>query len=55
MSYPGQVFEDPDYYEDEEDFYYDLDDKGEWVKVRCDADGNPLVPETFNPFDTVNS
>lgn len=48
------IYEDPSY-EVDEDFYYDINEEGEWVEVQCDADGNPIVPESFNPFDTVNS
>lgn len=42
MSYHGQVFEDPDYYDD------DLD----WED---DDEGADEAVETFDPFDTVNS
>ncbi len=49
------IYEDPSYGEDEPDFYYDLDEDGEWVEVHVDADGNPIVPESYNPFETVNS
>jgi hypothetical protein len=52
MSHFGQIYEDPDY-------YYDLDDEGNWVEIQCDADGEPLVPEpelvSFDPYETVNS
>ena len=52
MSHYGQVYEDPDY-------YYDLDDEGNWVEIQCDADGEPIVPEaelvSFDPYETVNS
>ena len=48
------IYEDPSY-EVDKDFYYDINEEGEWVEVQCDADGNPIVPESFNPFDTVNS
>ena len=50
------IYEDPSYEQPEDhNFYYDLNEEGEWVEVQCDADGNPIVPESFNPFDTVNS
>mgnify|MGYP006273711151 CR=1 FL=1 len=49
------IYEDPSYEPVEADFYYDLDDEGNWVEVQVDADGNPIVPETYSPFDTVNS
>lgn len=52
MSHFGQTFEDPDY-------YYDMDDEGNWVEIQCDLDGEPIVPEvelmSFDPYETVNS
>lgn len=41
MSYPGQVFEDPDYYDD--DLTWD-DIEGELDEI-----------DSYDPFDTVNS
>ena len=58
MSRFAYTYEDPSYGEDElfeADFYYDLDDNGQWVEIKCDADGNPIVPESYDPHDTVNS
>ena len=50
------VYEDPSYEVPEDSsFYYDLDEDGNWVEVHCDADGNPIVPESYSPFETVNS
>ena len=50
------ITEDPSYDDFlEEDFYYDLDEDGQWVEVRVDENGNPIVPDSYNPFDTVNS
>ena len=57
MSRFATITEDPSYDEYvEEDFYYDLDEDGHWVEVKCDADGNPIPPtEELSPFGTVNS
>lgn len=58
MSSFAVVYEDPSYSveDNEPDFYYDLDEDGNWVEVRCDADGNPIPPEElFSPHNTVNS
>lgn len=49
------IYEDPSYEPVEADFYYDMDDEGNWVEVHVDADGNPIVPDSYSPFDTVNS
>ncbi len=49
------IYEDPSYEPVEADFYYDLDDNGEWVQVFVDENGNPIVPESYDPFETVNS
>ena len=43
MSYPGQVFEDPEYYEDDNSF--DDEDYNEGCEDFA----------TYDPFDTVNS
>jgi hypothetical protein len=48
------IYEDPSYEPVEADFYYDLDDKGNWVEVHVDEDGNP-IPEPHSPFATINS
>lgn len=58
MSAFATLYEDPSYESVEEtNFYYDLDEDGQWVEVKCDADGNPIPPieEGFSPFVTVNS
>ena len=57
MSAFATIYEDPSYETVvEEDFYYDLDEDGQWVEVKCDADGNPIPPtEGYSPFITVNS
>ena len=58
MSAFATIYEDPSYVsEAEPDFYYDLDEDGQWVEVQCDADGNPIPPieEGFSPFITINS
>lgn len=57
MSRFATITEDPSYDDYvEEDFYYDLDEDGHWVEVKCDADGNPIPPtEELSPFGTVNS
>jgi len=59
MSYPGQVFEDPEYYDDEDGCGADLleeepeDEPADvmaWlVKQLKDYDA------TYSPFDTINS
>ena len=54
MSYPGQVFEDPEYYEDSEADWADVEPEPEdvmaWlVKQLQDYDA------TYSPFDTINS
>jgi len=49
------IFEDPSYSNEEPDFYYDLDENGEWVEVYVDAEGNPIVPADISPFATINS
>lgn len=43
MPYPGQVFEDPDYYEDE------------WEEELVDEYEHAKELENFDPFNTVNS
>jgi len=43
MPYPGQVFEDPDYYDED-----DLD--AEW-----EAQQHAKELEDFDPFETINS
>lgn len=56
MSRFAMITEDPDYdLDDEGNFFYDLDDEGQWVEIPCDADGNPIQPDSYSPFDTVNS
>ena len=47
------VTEDPEYSDQDSDFYYDLDDEGDWVEVHVDGDGNPIEPHS--PFETINS
>lgn len=37
MSRFAYTYEDPDY-------FYDLDEEGQWVEIQCDADGTPIEP-----------
>lgn len=50
MPYPGQVFEDPDYYE------VDLDEDWEaYVAEQYNQQEKSKALEDFDPFNTVNS
>ena len=50
MSYPGQVFEDPEYYDDAA-----LELSDEDLEELEDPTNFIAVLERFNPFNTVNS
>jgi hypothetical protein len=51
-----KINEDPFYDEDgncvDEDFYYDLDDEGNWVEVKEQNQGEEV---SYSPYDTLNS